>query len=53
MQNIINPPFNIDIFRYVVPDEFESLVFKQVGNIIFSAGDQIIHAHNTAAFFNQ
>ena len=46
MQHVIHRSGNVDVLRYVVPDQLERRVLHQVPYVAFGPGDQIVDAQH-------
>ena len=44
---------NIERLRDVVPDELEVRIAQEVGDVLFAAGEQIVHADDFILLFQQ
>ena len=53
MQHRIHGPGDLDVFRNVLLGETKSGIRKQVRNIRISAGDEVVHAKDVPALFDE
>jgi hypothetical protein len=53
VQNSVDRPSDIDVLADIMLDELKTLVAKQMGDIIQTAGDEVVHAHYLMSFGNE
>lgn len=53
MENVIDFPLDVDVFRYIVVNELEVLVPDKVVDIINASCEKVVHTDNFVSFLDK